>query len=369
LTNAKSDFDVAIVGGGPAGSAAALSLLKYSGLRVAVVESTNYKELRVGETVSPSLLPILRYLDVEEDFLKDRHLPSYGINSVWGTSQMISRNFLFTGQGNGWHLDRKKFDYMMASKVRELGGSLLTWARIVRFSHDKKKNWQFTISDKHGKKLKISTRFVIDASGKRAVFARKLGTRWKIYDRLIGVASFFKLGKQVEQAMTIESVADGWWYSSPLPQDKMVAVFMTDSDIGRTLHIQKPENWLRLLDKTTYVKKSLNSAKMVNPPKIYAAHSQVFENIRPDHWIPAGEAAVSFDPLASRGIGYAMTSGIEAARAVRVRLNHADGKPLSLYLKNLVTDFGQYLKSRTNYYSIERRWKDEPFWNRRTKVS
>ncbi len=57
------DVDVAIIGGEPSGSAAALTLLRYSRLRVAIIEKGDYSQWRVGETLSPSVQPLLDYLD------------------------------------------------------------------------------------------------------------------------------------------------------------------------------------------------------------------------------------------------------------------------------------------------------------------
>lgn len=53
--------DVAIIGGGPAGCAAAISLA-LSGLRVALLERTSYGPARVGETLPPAVQPLLREL-------------------------------------------------------------------------------------------------------------------------------------------------------------------------------------------------------------------------------------------------------------------------------------------------------------------
>src|SRR5213593_4324139 len=56
---ARLEADVAIVGGGPAGAAAALTLRKYAGQRVVLLERSRYDGPRAGETASPSLRPLL----------------------------------------------------------------------------------------------------------------------------------------------------------------------------------------------------------------------------------------------------------------------------------------------------------------------
>ena len=356
------DFDVTIIGGGPAGTAAALTLLNYSSLKVALIENTDYSNLRIGETVSPSLLPLLRYLGLEKEFLKDGHMPFYGIDAAWGSSRLFSIDFLFTGQGDGWHLDRSKFDYMMAKKVSKKGGHLITATRILTQKQTEKK-WEMTTFAKNDKKNKMVSAFVIDATGKRATFARKLGTKWKIHDNLIGVVGFYqsRIHQDNHHSMFIESVSDGWWYSSPLPNDRSIVVFMTDSDICKSIQVKT--NWDLLLTKTKYIKEALRG-ELITPLKIYSAHSSVIRQTHFTNWIPAGEASASFDPLSSLGIGYAITSGIHAAKVAHEQLVYGRNV-ISNYLNNIIENFSRYLDRRKYYYQLEKRWKDRLFWKRR----
>jgi len=73
--------DVLVVGGGPAGTATALALRRY-GFNVVVLERSDYKNTRIGETLLPAIREPLVNLGLWELFLSDSHLPSFGIHSA-----------------------------------------------------------------------------------------------------------------------------------------------------------------------------------------------------------------------------------------------------------------------------------------------
>src|ERR1051325_7227268 len=116
--------DVLIAGGGPAGAALAI-LLRRGGASVLVAERSAYDEARVGETVPGRITPLLAELGVREAFLADAHAPATAMLSAWGGAEPIDRSGMFDPFGGGWHLDRRRFDAMLARAAEEAGAVVL----------------------------------------------------------------------------------------------------------------------------------------------------------------------------------------------------------------------------------------------------
>ena len=102
--------DVVIVGGGPAGAAIAIALVRglHASLSVTVLERSGYEHPRIGETLPPEARVPLASLGLWNRFLEQRHAPASGTLSVWGQDQIAENHFICNPHGNGWHLDRQR---------------------------------------------------------------------------------------------------------------------------------------------------------------------------------------------------------------------------------------------------------------------
>ena len=99
-THQKHNFDVVILGGGPAGTAAGMTLLKREGLSVAVVEASDYTTPRMGESLSPGMRPLLEYLHIWEPFKQEQSLKTFGSQAAWGSDTPSALDYMFTLHGN-----------------------------------------------------------------------------------------------------------------------------------------------------------------------------------------------------------------------------------------------------------------------------
>ncbi|HYO67500.1 MAG TPA: tryptophan 7-halogenase, partial [Archangium sp.] len=103
------------------------------------------------------------------------------------------------------------------------------------------------------------------------------------------------------------------------------------------------------------------------PPAVVHAQAAGSSRLAPvwgAGWVAAGDAAASFDPLSSQGILAAMDSGQRVAEALQAHLG-GDAEALGRYTQRVESVYTNYLRNRTRYYGMERRFAASAFWKNR----
>lgn len=354
--------DVVILGGGPAGSSAAISLLKKN-YTVAVIERSCYSDLRIGETVPSKAVVLLEALGIDNKTF-EHQLPSFANCSAWGSSSLQRKNFLFNPFGNGWHLDRVKFDKQLIDHAEKSGACVFVNSNLIKILQVNPENWNITFST--GDEVKeISSHFLIDATGRNSILVKKQGGKRIIVDHLIGIVSFQKscLKKEQSNYTLVESVKDGWWYSADLPKNKAVITFMTDADLYKKENRFLSEYWKGKLSETIFTRKRFTPSDG-NKFFIYAANSYLMTKTFGHNWLAIGDAAMTYDPLSSAGILKALKDGVSASEAIH---DFFSGKENAIeqMAGSFEMRFIKYLYQKKQYYRIEKRWEDSFFWKRR----
>lgn len=359
--------DVAIAGGGPAGAAAGLALAR-AGLRVRLCEHDATRPFRVGEGLPPSARSLLRDLGVLDHMAADGHRPSPGTLAFWGRDTAHAEDTLFGVHGHGWQLDRVRFDARLREAAAAAGAELRTATLRLDVAGDAQAPHCFVARDAHGIEETFTARWLIDASGRAATFARALGAERIAHDRLFAVHQCLHGGDGEDRdgRTWVESVADGWWYSVLLPSGERLIAFLCDADADERRRLLDGDGLWRHLAGAPQLHALCTSHDRTPHGRAHGAEASSVELDRAagERWLAVGDAALAFDPLSSKGISSALYTGLRAAQAL-LACERGDAAALDGYAQHLRDIHRVYRGQLRAFHAMETRWPTSPFWQRR----
>ena len=359
--------DVVILGGGPAGVAAALALKQVeSGLRVLLVEAEPEIGWRIGETLVPGTRQILQTLGCWDAVIRAGVEESFQSIAAWGDSRPHQNEFVFSMRGNAAHVDRARFNDALRAVAE--AADVVVWrpARFQAAERRKDGRWYLTLS-RHDELRVVLADAVVDATGRHAGFAATQGSRPRFADRLVGVAGLIEPGpgaRPRDCSMLVEAREAGWWYSSPIPGGRLVLVWMSDADLIHQAGLARPERWLAHLRAAPLIRRRTFERTMPDKLITWPARSCCLDSVCGPGWVAVGDAASVWDPLSSAGILKALRTGKLGAFAILDLLSgKADG--MAKYRRCIEADYAHYQRHRQQIYRLEQRWRRSPFWQRR----
>lgn len=307
-------FDVAIVGGGPAGAICAL-LLARGGARVGLVQRAGYQfggiELVSGRA--------RRLIGQHCPDFSERAAPGVEIHetiSLWGTPEPVTWNAMCNPWGPGVAVERAPFDEALRGAADSAGASILRGE--IRSAERRSGLWQLLLHDR-GADHVLETQFLVLATG---ATGRKLVGR-KAVGKPVQFALMARVGTKApgqHHALYLELGKNGWWYALPALDGGFFLGFCTGRDLAK--HMQKPMcnafveelRGSRLLGNVLAA--TVPATRVIGRP----AGPQSYEGIAGNGWIAVGDAAFVSNPLSGMGIDFAIESaklGAEALLAAR----------------------------------------------------
>jgi flavin-dependent dehydrogenase len=312
--------------------------------------------LRIGEAVPPQIRPILAHLGLWSNFEAQGHFPSYRTLSAWGGPVLGSNEFLLFPSQIGWRLDRALFNEMMLKVAQRTATHIK--ARVAGLAYSDGV-WRVACPDG----TTHTCCFVIDATGRSAVLARALGQRRSRLDGLIGCFAYASDDWLGDREPIVETFRHGWWYTAAIPGKRRVIACMSDADIIRRWRLADSCNFIPALQETVHIRRA--PSPIIGELRVRAAGSQYIERPGSLPTIAVGDAASSFDPISGQGIIKALRSGIFGSYVAADCLRGAGARALERYRSFIRQEFTSYQNSLRDYYALEQRWSDEPFWSRR----
>ena len=312
-------FDVAIIGGGPAGSTAG-TLLARAGRRVVIIEREKFPRFHIGESLLPFSTQTFDRLGVREK-LDRAFLPKYGgeITAACGTKgvKFYFKDGYKSKRERAYQVTRSEFDKVLLDHSRENGADVReeTEAKRIDFSDD---GVRIEIETVDGVGSTIEARYLLDCSGRQTM----LGSFFKIkktYEHLQKF-SVFAHYENVDRLPGIDATLirmvrglDRWFWLIPLTETRTSVGVVMDTSTFRSAKLSPEEALEGFISEQPLMMERMKNAQRVSP--VYSTGDYSYRNLKlsGDRWLLVGDAAGFIDPVFSSGVFIAIMSAEKAA--------------------------------------------------------
>ena len=370
---------ILVLGGGPAGSAAA-TLLARQGWQVVLLERERFPREHVGESLLPASIPILETLGVIDEVQAAGFTPKYGATMVWGRDAAPwSWHFRETNERypHAYQVWRPRFDQILLENSRRAGVDVREgWRALdVRFDGERAAAVRCRPED-GGAEQTIEASWVVDATGQAGLIGRRLGLRESDeFFRNLAVYSYMRGARRLDGIdagnIFIEAFEHGWSWAIPLPDDIMSVGVVVDAAWGaERLAEQSAEQFLEVqLASAAHTREMLASAQRIESARVVRDWSYVSQRLVGDGYILVGDAACFIDPLFSSGVHLALSSAVLAAAYVTSALRTPEMRApaAEVYTQLYMQQYRQFREMAALFYASNRT-ADSYFWEARRIV-
>ncbi|NOQ71906.1 MAG: NAD(P)/FAD-dependent oxidoreductase [Crocinitomix sp.] len=358
MTKDKRNYEVIIIGGGPAGIATSLTLTN-RGISNCLVEAKHLPQKKTGEAIPPNAKPLLKKLGIYELMEDPKHCIYYGNKSSWGSEKLEQKAFIKDIYGHGFLLDRLHFETQLRAHLEKCGGDFLAGYRLKKVVKGEK-GITATIENTAAA-ITLTAKYIVDATGRKASVCQQLGIKKRFLDAQFALTSSVQLSQEIAREIVVEATPNGWWYAAPQGHKELTLMFFTLKSLIPD-KVNSTQFWRAELKSSLHISKLVNAENCdFGPIKILPCGTSRLEIPFGENWMAVGDAAYSFDPISSYGITSALASGMYGGHALASAIEGKTDAMLT-YRYLMEKAYQGYAEKLVGHYASEERWKDEPYW-------
>jgi flavin-dependent dehydrogenase len=331
----KSEYEVIVIGGGPAGCMSA-GLVAEAGHSTLLLERESMPRFHVGESLMPECYWPLQRLGVIDRMESSKFTRKKSVQFVTASGKE-SAPFYFEEHdpresSTTWQVERADFDQMLFERASELGADCYDSTRVLDVLFDgSNRATGVRIRTADGETREVTAKVVMDGSGQQSFIANKLGLREDIPNlKKAAIWSYYKGAVRDEGengGATIimhTTEKDSWFWFIPLSDGVTSIGCVGDSDYMLKSGLDKEARYDLELERCPGLQSRLQNAERVDKIHVAKEYSYWTRQHAGDGWVLIGDAFGFIDPLYSSGVYFALVMGERAADAVIAGLKSGD---------------------------------------------
>ena len=330
--NTHHNYDLIVIGGGPAGSTVA-TLVAEQGLRVLLLEREAEPKFKIGESLIPATYWTFKRLGMLEKLRKSHFPQKYSVQFYSRTGKASSPFYFFQTNPHEsavtWQVLRSEFDEMLLDNAKEKGVEVQRGIRVREVLFEGDTATGVVVQDVNGIRETLNATVIADSTGQRSLIGRQLNLN--TVEPNLKMASLFThyegghRDEGIDEGATLilhTAEKDSWFWSIPLPYDRTSIGVVGELDYllqnrrdanGR---LDTQQIFIEELEKCPALKGRLEGAKQLFPIQTTKDFSYRASRIAGNNWVLVGDAFGFLDPVYSTGLFLALKSGEMAGDAI-----------------------------------------------------
>ena len=324
---AAGHCDVAVIGGGPAGSTAA-ALLAERGLHVALFEKSRHPRFHIGESLLPANLPLFERLGVASE-VRAIAMEKWGAELVSPAhgrpARLEFKDAWETAQPFAYQVRRSQFDEILFRNAARRGAQALEGRRVREVRFLASGGAELDIQDEGGGESRWRAGFVVDASGRDTFLGNRLRAKRRNprHNSAAVYAHYRRAWRhpgRCEGDITIFWFEHGWFWYIPLA-DGVTSVGAVVWPYYLRSRAKPLDEFLSdTVAQCPALAERLAGAERVTEAEATGNYSYVCERTHGPGYVLLGDAYTFVDPVFSTGVLLAMESAVAGAEAVEACL-------------------------------------------------
>jgi halogenation protein CepH len=327
----RSEYDVIVIGGGPAGTTAA-TLMHMQGLRVLLAERETYPRFHIGESLLPATWTQWKKLGVVDAIEKSGAVHKMGTRFSlfnravykYGLALDAPEFFPDCTDNKLWAFQvvRAEYDQILLNHSRNVGVEVHQPASVLKVNFEGERATGVVLKTTEGDTYSLDCKVVVDASGRDSFIARKLDLRHPDpkLNKIAYFAHFKGAYREHEYRIPFWAFAfqGGWFWYISLKDDITSIGVVLDTDhaklrAGRNLW----EFFYANVKNAPQLEEWMANAKPITEDlHVISSLSYYSDRFVGDGWLLAGDAAMFVDPIFSSGVQIGMKGGDYAAQTI-----------------------------------------------------